>query len=317
MIVPHSRREFLAALAAGITLAHPATRRLAAQPSERAARVTFGFSLYGMRSLKTADALKTCAEIGYDSVELVCNEGWPCDPSSLSGDARRDIRSQLESHKLELPALMENLNALATGDAHRKNLDRLKAAAELGHALSPDAPPVIETILGGSPAKWDEAKGRMAESLKEWAKVGEQTKTILAVKPHVGGALHTPDGALWLLSAVDSPWIRLTYDFSHYRLRNFDLAASLKELLPKSVFIHVKDAKGAADAFQFVLPGDGDIDYVRYFTQLKDSGYRGGVVVEVSGQLHTKPGYDPVAAARRSYENLAPSFAKAGLRGKR
>jgi sugar phosphate isomerase/epimerase len=317
-----SRRCFLASLAAGAaagsTLAFDSRSALFGEETQpdRPPRVGLGFSLYGMRSLKTADALKACAEIGYDCVELVTIEGWPCDPPALSADARRDVRTQLGDHKLALPALMENLNALVTGDAHQKTLDRLKLSAELGHALSPEKPPVIETILGGSPAKWDEVKGRIVAALKDWSKVGESTKTVVAVKPHVSGALHTPEGAAWLMEAVGSPWIRLTYDFSHYRLRDFDLPGSLTALLPLTSFIHVKDAKGSASAVQFVLPGDGDIDYVRYFTLLKEARYPGAVVVEVSGQLHTKAGYDPIAAAKRSYAHLAPAFVQAGLRGK-
>jgi hypothetical protein len=38
-------------------------------------------------------------------------------------------------------------------------------------------------------------------------------------------------------------------------------------------------------------------------------------VVEVSAQISNRAGYDPVAAARRCYEKLAPAMRKAGLRG--
>ena len=62
------------------------------------------------------------------------------------------------------------------------------------------------------------------------------------------------------------------------------------------------------------LSRDGQIDYAAYFRQLKAAGYRGQVVVEVSGQIHMKPGYDPIAAAKRSYSNLAPVMEKTGLR---
>ena len=137
---------------------------------------------------------------------------------------------------------------------------------------------------------------------------------MIAIKAHVGGALHTPHDAKWLVNTVDSPWIKLAYDFSHFQLRNFDLKKSLQAMIDQSVFIHVKDKTGNVGKFRFLLPGDGDIDYVSYFTLLKQSSYRGGVVVEVSGQIHGKPGYDPVAAAKRSYANLAPAFRKAGLR---
>ncbi len=319
-----SRREWLnraATLFAAGSLLHTepfvlraADTDLDRNDREKPASFTIGFSLYGMRSLKLADALKACADIGYEAVELVTIAGWPADPSALSVSDRADVRQRLEDHRLALPALMENLVLKTDAASHRKNLDRLKLSADLGRELSPDRPPVVETVLGGSPAKWDELKSPMADALRDWAKVAEETKTIVAIKPHVGGAVHTPEGALWLVEQVGSPWIRLTYDFSHYRLRGIGLKESLAALLPQTSFIHVKDAKGTAASFQFLLPGEGDVDYPLYFTLLKDAGYRGSVMVEVSGQLHTKPGYDPLAAARKSHDHLAAALAKAGLR---
>jgi inosose dehydratase len=205
---------------------------------------------------------------------------------------------------------MENLPDPATADGHRANLDRLKAAAELGHTLSPDNPPAIETILGGKPADWEKLKNRLAERMGDWAEAGKAAKTVIAVKPHVGNALHTIDGATWLLKLVNSPWLRLAFDYSHLTLRGVKLADAVAALVPLSVFIHVKDAKGSAAKFEFLLPGEHGIDYADYAKQLAAVGYGGPVVVEVSGQISNKSGYDPIAAAKRSYANLAAAFGR-------
>jgi sugar phosphate isomerase/epimerase len=154
----------------------------------------------------------------------------------------------------------------------------------------------------------------MAERLGAWAEVGAKTETVIAIKPHVGGALHTPEDAVWLLRQVDSRWIRCVYDYSHYALRGLELAASFRPLAPHTTFVHVKDARGDADQFQFLLPGDGDTDYVRYLRLLAEAGFHGDVVVEVSGQLHSLPSYDPTIAAKRCYAYLAAAFAKASVR---
>ena len=51
---------------------------------------------------------------------------------------------------------------------------------------------------------------------------------------------------------------------------------------------------------------------MKYFTALKKHGDHGPVVVEVSGQIFSKPGYEPVAAAKKCYGVLAGAVAKVG-----
>ena len=77
---------------------------------------------------------------------------------------------------------------------------------------------------------------------------------------------------------------------------------------PLAVFIHVKDAKGSADKFEFLLPGEGTTDYTAYAKLVAGSRYTGPVVVEVSGMVSNKQGYDPNAAAKASYTALAGAF---------
>ena len=88
----------------------------------------------------------------------------------------------------------------------------------------------------------------------------------------------------------------------------------MNALLPKAAFIHVKDTEHAQGKRGFLLPGEGSIDYVAMCKQLATSTYRGDVVVEVSSQVSNKPGYDPLAAARKCYNHLADAFSKAGVR---
>ena len=175
---------------------------------------------------------------------------------------------------------------------------------------TPDAPPVLETVMGGKPAEWDKVKGSLCERLAKWAEVGRDAKTVIAVKPHVANALHTPDGALWLLKQIDSPWLKLAFDYSHYQLREFALKDAAAALLPHTAFVHVKDARGSADKFEFLLPGEGATDYPGFAKHLAAAKYAGPVVVEVSGQISNRPKYDAGAAAKSSYAALAPAFGR-------
>ena len=93
----------------------------------------------------------------------------------------------------------------------------------------------------------------------------------------------------------------------------FKLEQSLREMLPYTVFISLKDSRGTPEKHEFLLAGDGETDYVSYFRLLKQVGYRGFVSIEVSSMIQRKPGYDAKAAARLCYQRLAPVFVTAGL----
>lgn len=302
-----SRREF-ARLAGGLAAARGAA-------GAAARTIGFGFGTYGMQSLDTETALRTIRQIGYDGVELALMPGWPTEPTLLDDGARRKIRALLVELKLDLPSLLESTPLLQDAPKRAAVRERLKRAAELGHALSPAKPPVVETILGGRTAAWDQVKDRMAEELREWAEIGRSTKTVICFKPHAAHAIHSPERTLWMLKQVDSPYIRVIYDYSHFYVEGFPLASSLKQLLPYTPFIHVKDSEGTGEKHTYLLPGEGKTaDYAEYFRLLKQYGYGGYVVVEVSAMIHRKPGYEPVPTAKKCYATLAPAFEKAGVK---
>lgn len=289
-----TRRQFLA------------TTALATLPSLRAAEpgFTLGFSLYGMKTLPLDDALRTCAEIGYKHVEFALNPGWPTEPKLLDAAARKALRDRLATLMLGVSGLMLNMSLVVNDDAHAKNLAAMKEAAQFAHDLElPN--PLIETVLGGKPAEWDAIKDSMLARLRDWADAATAAKITLALKAHVGSAVNSPERLLWLLDKVPIPALCAAYDYSHFEVQGFPLAATLDALLPRTKFIHVKDTQGDAKKFQFLLPGEGRTDYAAYFKLLRERGYRGPIVVEVSGQVFSKPGYDPIAAAKKCYAVLA------------
>ena len=228
---PLTRRHFLA------TAALSACSLPAAAPARR---VGLGFSLYGMKTLPVADALRVCAEAGFHDVEFALNAGYPTELKVFSPALRKELRAQLAARGLRLAALMDNLSLTVEAPAHAANLERIKAAAEIAHDLAPAATPVLETVMGGKPAEWDKVKAQMAERLADWGRAAAAGKITLCVKPHVGSAAHLPEHALWLLEQVKNPAVKLAYDFSHYQLRGVDLGKSLDALLPHTAFIHVK-----------------------------------------------------------------------------
>lgn len=293
------RRDFLSAgagvLASGVLCADdPAI-----------ARPPLGFSLYGMKSLTTVDGIQACAKIGYECTELPLMADWPGDSDKLSSASLKTIREASATHRLPIVALMENLRLSVDDAQHQKNLARLKKACEVAHEISPGAPPLIETVLGGPAQQWDANKDAMAARLSDWTAVVADAKVVLAIKGHINNAAHLPEHVMWLVDQAKSDYVRAAYDYSHFELQGRTLDGSLRSLLPQTKFIHVKDAVGDAKKFKFVLPGEGKTDYAAYFRLLHEQHYRGPVVVEVSGQVSGLPGYDPLAAAKSCWKSLS------------
>ncbi|EDY19009.1 Xylose isomerase domain protein TIM barrel [Chthoniobacter flavus Ellin428] len=308
---PLSRRTFLRHTAATLGLAALGSPLRA--ESKGTATFGLGFTLYGMKSLPLDEALTTCAQIGYNGVELCLLDGYPTAAAQFGTADRAKLRESLASVGLRISGLMENFSLGADDALQAKFLDRIKAAGQLAHDISPDAPPPLETVLGGKPAEWDQVKDRMAEHLHAWAKAAEEAKIVIAIKAHVMSAVQNPERLLWLWSQVNSPAIQLTYDYSHFQVQNLPFDATFDAIMPHARFIHVKDVGGTPEKVKFLLPGEGTIDYVTYFKKLQEFGYRGDVVVEVSSMLFKQPGYDPKEAAHKSYTALAAALEKAGL----
>jgi inosose dehydratase len=255
---------------------------------------------YSMQSLPVDEALAHIRRIGYEGAELCVMPGWPSEPKVLDSPARQRIRDA----RFPIPTLIDNLTLFASPEDHRRALDRIKASAEFAHDISPDRPPLLQTVLGGRPSDWPDARDRMAARLEEWARAAADGRITLAVKAHVSNAADTPEKLLWLLNKVNHPALTAIYDYSHFSLLGLGMEQTMEQLLPRAAFLTVKDARRVNGMPSFLLPGEGTIDYVRYFAKVRELRWRGWVLVEVSRQLQTLSGYDPVAAAEKSYRHL-------------
>jgi sugar phosphate isomerase/epimerase len=285
-------------------------RAFLALAAARGRAVSLSLGTYGMQDLPVDRALASISEIGYDGVELCLMAGWPSEPTKLDAAARRRIREQ----RLPIPSMIENFNLLVSDADHARTLDRIRVAAALAHDVSAKELPLLQSVLGGRPGEWEQVKERMASRLAEWARVAAENRLRLAVKSHVGSASDTPEKLIWLLDKVGNPALSGIYDYGHFQLLGLGLRATLNTLLPRSSFLTVKDGRMVDGKAQFLLPGEGTIDYRDYFAALAEKRYSGWMLVEISRQLQTQPGYDALGAARRSYANLAPRLREAGLR---
>jgi len=261
------------------------------------------FSFKGFPNWPLEKSFALCAELGYSGVELFVGAKQSHEPGKLGVD---EVRRLVTKHKLPVQTLMEDLRL--TGEDQTLQLQHLEASLKLARQIDPKRSPLIETVVGGRNDEWPKLKPIFEERLKPWAALAEKYKVVIAIKPHIGSALHLPEDGAALCDRINSRYLKLNYDYSHFQLQNLDLKQSIRAALPHIAMIHIKDSIGKPPKFRFALPGEGTIDYKSYVQILHQLNYRDPIVVEVSSQVIAQPNYNPEQAAKQVATTVLPIF---------
>jgi sugar phosphate isomerase/epimerase len=193
-------------------------------------------------------------------------------------------------------------------------MERFASYLQLAAALqAPGEQLIVTTTSGGGPEAWEFEKERLVEQLGDLAILAERLGVGVGIEPHVGAALRSPEDVLWLLDQVRSPALSVHFDISHFNVQGMEMEAVVAQLAPHSRHTHVKDERGIWPEHEFLIPGEGEMDYVRYLQAMQRAGYAGHIVVEVSLMVQARADYDPLGAAMRSYEVLSRAFEEAGI----
>jgi sugar phosphate isomerase/epimerase len=272
-------------------------------------------STWGMPRVPIDVAVAHCAALGFDGLELTVIPGWSTDAAGLDTDERRRIRRLYDDHRLELCGLSGNTPLLdSDADDHARNMVRLRGYLDLAAELQrPGERLTVTTTSGGDPDDWDAVEGILVDRFGELAQYAQDVGVLVGMEPHVGAALHRPEQALRLLEQIDSPGLTIHFDISHFNVQGMAMEPVIAQLVPHSAHTHVKDERGLAPDHEFLIPGEGEMDYVRYLKAMQEAGYDGHIVVEISLMVQRRPDYDPLDAASQSYRVLARAFDDAGI----
>lgn len=274
-----------------------------------------GYSTWGMPTVPVDTAISHIASLGYDGLELTIIPRFTTELSTLDAAERKRIASLLKQHNLALPAIAAHSSLLETDpDAHAKNMWRLKGGVDLAVELAQgDELPAVNTTPGGKPEQWDTKKDFLAGRVGELVDYAAPRGVTIAMEPHIGAIIDTPDKVLELLALVDSPYLKVNFDISHFDIVGMPTAETVSALAAVSAHTHVKDQRGIAPDFEFLIPGEGTFDYVGYLREMQAHGYDGFITAEVSFMVQAREDYDPLAAATLSYQTLARAFTEAEI----
>ena len=271
------------------------------------------YCTWGMPEIEIERAIPAIAGIGYRGVELAVTPGFDTELYSLTASARRQIAELFREHQLVLSAVAGHTSMCEVGERDEANQRRLRDTIDLTSELAQEGEQAImASLVGGRSEDWEGVREILAERVHALGDYAASRGVVVAVEPHSGNACDTPAKALWLMRAVDHPAVRLNFDISHFDILGMDVDECVAQMVSYSVHTHVKDQRGRYPDHEFLTPGSGPFDFVRYLQAMDQAGYAGFIGMEVSKMVQRKPGYDPLVDAALGYWALVHAFNESG-----
>jgi sugar phosphate isomerase/epimerase len=274
-----------------------------------------GFTTWSMVTVRAEEAIPLLASIGYDAVELAVVPGWRDGVDLLTPTRRRRIKQLLCEYEIELVAIAGNTDLLADdADELAENWQNLTDTIDLAvEWASRSGPPTVDTYIGGQVGQWEQKRELVIERLGRLCDYAAERGVRVALQPHMDGALDTPDKVPGLLAELSRPNLGITLDLTDFTVQGISVEEAVELLGPHTDLVQLKDERGRCPDYEFVVPGDGELDYPRVLRTLAAAGYDGAVCVEISLRVQRRPGFDPTAAAIQSYQVLSAAFDEAGI----
>ena len=282
-----------------------------------------GYNTWSMPTVDIDTTVKHLAKLGFDSMELTICPGWVTDAAFVGPVERKRIKRLIQDHGIALTGLSGNTPMLVDAGTWATNRRTLEGYLDFAADMQGPERRLYMSTTSGLPAgakpeaAWEGSRNLLVDRFGELAAYAAKRGVTQHLEPHALTAARRVEDVLWLLDQVRSDALRISLDISHFEVQGLDYRDVVSRLAKVTGGVEVKDGRGVYPNFEWLIPGEGEMDYPGFLRALADTGYTGGVAVEVSKLRQVKAGYDPLAAAEQSYRVLADAFEKAGVRSGR
>lgn len=268
------------------------------------------FSTNAFKKYSLQDSIKEIAKIGYKGVEILCDVPHAY-PPDFGDDKAWQLKDVISSHGMQI----SNLNAFTLyaivggGDVYHPSwieqdehsrqvriqhtIDCVQLAKKLGAKN-------LSTEPGGPiPSNRDSNKLEKVflETLVPASKAAEEEGIKLLIEPEPGLLIENSSQFKRFIKNVNSDYVKLNFDISHFYCVNEDPAKLVYELVDYIEHFHLADIENRVH--NHLIPGRGEIDFHSVFAAMEDIGYEGFVTVELYPYQDS-----PVQAAQEAYSHL-------------
>ncbi len=255
-----------------------------------------GYNTNGFAHHDLFEAVGLLAEIGYRGVAITIDHGalWPWDKGSKRKIARlkkmlRDLglRSVIETGaRFLLDPRIKHEPTLVSADPRRR-IEFYKYAIDSAAELGSDCVSLWSGKVRDGISR-DQAVKRLAQGLHEVLDYAAGQGVVIAFEPEPGMLIDSTENFENLLKHNEMPDLRLTLDIGHLHCQGEGpIAEIVRRWAERLVNLHVEDMK--AGVHEHLMFGEGEIDFPPVFKALAESGYTGGLYVELNRHSHEAP----------------------------
>jgi len=268
------------------------------------------FSTNAFRHYSIEESIKQIANIGYDGIEIMCDEPHAFPP--LTQGKINLIKNSIQKNN----TVISNLNGFmmcAIGDFHhpswiepniqerKKRISHTINCIHLAHQLGANT---VSTEPGGpiekTPSKI--AYDVFEEGLREVLPFAEKNKVTLLIEPEPKLLIENSSQFLNFISRFDSKYLGLNFDVGHFYCVKEDPVSLIKSLKDFIFHVHLEDIS-AERIHHHLIPGHGSINFNEIFSALNSIDYKGFVTIELYPYLD-----NPIDAATEALTFLRKSF---------
>jgi sugar phosphate isomerase/epimerase len=258
-------------------------------------------------------AIGAISRLGFDGIELCTWKGLPADLDLLDEERQKEIKYLAEEAGLIINAVGGHVGYIETDEKKRiASINRTKNNIDLAVELGAT---VVDTFSGASRQDIPEERAweLLVDSISDCADYGAERGVFIGFEPHIGMLVDTPEKVLRLLSSVKSSSLKVNLDVSHFAIFGLHIPDVVRLLSRHMIHTHLKDVRGVYPEFEFLIPGEGDLNIREFVMALKENGYDGFVTSEISVMRQRWCDYDPFYAAELTHRTVSYVFKELGL----
>jgi len=267
-----------------------------------------GYNTNGLAHHDLLTAVELLADIGYRGVGITIDHNAL---SPFTGDTqatlarlrslleRRGMRSVIETGaRLLLDPRNKHEPTFLSANCRRR-IDFYRYAIDCAVALGSDCVSLWSGVLHEPIPKAD-AQQRLIDGLREVTDyAASRSKDLkIGIEPEPGMLIDSMQAWQKILPRIDAPNLGVTLDVGHLHCQGeTPIAPIIRRWAPRLVNVHIEDmCQGVHEHLMF---GEGEIDFPPILKAFSETGYSGGVYVELSRHSHEGP-----EAARKAFAFL-------------